>query len=400
MPLLRIAAVVRVDLHVGARFGRRVEYVEVGSLVVGKRELVGAIGVRALARAEDERLGDGSVRGPRAHIRARGADSVSDVEREHVALRDKREGAIAVVDEAPLLHAVAKRRALPHVRAGGEPAIGNVEHEPRAHRGDRVVALGVGLDVPLLGLRVVAGPQAHVGATRKRRIGDIERIGGIARSTNLVDARSEQSLGSRVGNGREREALCRSTIDRVGLDVRTRNRKPVGNVEREARKLGGKRHRSVRRARDLPLLGIVAERRALPHVRARSAPAVGDVEHLASRDRGDRVVAIAHRLDAPPLEERAVRGGELDVRARVELRAGRGEHRLRVRGGGDHVHALEGFLTCGFPFTRSSALACSSRLRGGGCGGFGRGRRSAAGIRLRRCCDLGCSRVRSRAARG
>ena len=239
MPLLRIAAVVRVNLHVGTRFGRCVEHIEIGTLVVRKRKLVGAVSVRALARAEDERLGDGAIRRPRAHIRARGADS-------------------------------------------------------------------------------------------------------------------------------------------------------VGDVEREARKLGDERHRAVRRTRDLPLLGIVAERRALPHVRARSAPAVGHIEHLAGRYRGNRVVALAHRLDAPPLEKRAVRGGELNVRTRVELRACRGEHGLRVRSSRNHVHAFEGLFTCGFPFACSAALACSGGLRGLGLCSIGHGRRDGTGtIRLRRRCDLG-----------
>ena len=247
---------------------------------------------------------------------------------------------------------------------------------------------------------MVAGPQANVGAGDKRRIGHIERIGSVARGADLVDARGEQSLGGRVRNGRERETLRGSAIDRVGLDVRACNRKPIGDVEREARKLGDERHRAVRRTRDLPLLSIIAERRALPHVRAGGAPAVGHIEHLAGRYRGNRVVALAHRLDAPPLEERAVRGGELNVRTRVELRACRGEHGLRVRSSRDHVHAFEGLFTCGFPFACSAALACSGGLRGLGRSGLSRSRRSAAGsIRLRRRCNLGCSRaIRGRRA--
>ena len=237
---------------------------------------------------------------------------------------------------------------------------------------------------------MVAGPQANVGAGDKRGICYVERIGSIARSADFVNACGEQGLGGRVRNGRERETLRGSAIDRVGLDVRACNRKPVGDVEREPRKLGDERHRAVRRTRDLPLLGIVAERRALPHVRARSAPAVGHIEHLAGRYRGNRVVALAHRLDAPPLEERAVRGGELNVRTRVELRACRGEHGLRVRSSRNHVHAFEGLFTCGFPFTCSSALTCGGRLRGLGLCSIGHGRRDGTGtIRLRRRCDLG-----------
>ena len=204
-----------------------------------------------------------------------------------------------------------------------------------------------------------------------------------------------------IGRGSQHEALRDGVVARVDLHVRTAFRNAVGNVEREAVALAYEAKRPVARILRVPFLHVVAERRALPHVRAGSAPAVGNVKHLASRNRGDRVVALAHRFDAPPLEERAVRGGELDVRTRVELRASRGEHGLRVRGSRNHVHALEGFITCGFPFTCSPTLTCGGRLRGGRLRGLGRSRRSAnSGIRLRRCCDLGCSRVRSRAIRG
>ena len=192
-----------------------------------------------------------------------------------------------------------------------------------------------------------------------------------------------------VRRGSQHEALRCGVVTRVNLHVRSAFRNAIGDVEREAVALAHEAKRLVARILRVPFLHVVAERRALPHVRARDASAVGHIEHLAGRNRGNRVVALAHRLNAPPLEERAVRRRELDVGARVNLRASRGERRLQVRSSRDHVHTLEGLLTCGFTFACSSTLACGDGLRGLGLRGLEHGRRDGTGaIRLCRCCKL------------